>query len=360
MKVALVSLGPKGGAVHYVFSLANALVKYSEVIIITADYVDETYFSPKIKIIKVKTGKNRKGVLLNSFNIFNFYKIWKIFSNINVDIVHFASQHPWNFIVSFFVKQPIAYTLHDPKTHLGENPLVAFFYYLMILRANKIFVHSKIYLKKMLERNFYSKRVHYIPHGVLSFFSEWQNKDIKEELSVLFFGRIEKYKGIKYLLQAFYLVQKKIPIVKLIIAGEGKLDSYKKLINSISNIQILNYFIPDSGVAKLFQKAKVVVLPYIEATQSGVPFIAYTFKKPAIVTATGGLPELVDDGETGYIVKPADSVGLAQAIIKILKNEKNRKKMGQKGFEKMSKEFSWDKIALKTIEIYKEYSATDP
>jgi glycosyltransferase involved in cell wall biosynthesis len=352
MKVTLVSIGPRGGMAHYISQLANALVKHLKVTVVVADYMEESYFDPKIKIIKIKTGKNRRRVLLASFNLYNFYKIWKIFSKLDSDVVHFTSPHPWNFIVSFFVRQPIVYTLHDPKAHLGENPLIAFSYQLMIPRAKRIIVHSKVHQRYLFKKGFSKEKVYQIQHGDYSFLAKWQKPGRKEENSILFFGRIEKYKGLRHLLEAFSLVQKEIPGVKLVIAGQGDLRPYNNLIKKISDVEILNYFIPDSEIAKLFQKAKVVVLPYLEATQSGVPSIAYTFKKPVVATITGGLPELVDDRETGYLVKPGDSQALAQAIIKILKEDRRRKEMGQKGFEKMKRELSWDKIALKTIEVY--------
>lgn len=356
MRVTLVSIGPRAGMAHYISQLANALAEHLKVSAVVADYMEESYFNPKIKVIKIKTGKNRKQVLFASFNLFNFYKIWKIFSKLDSDIVHFTSPHPWNFIVSFFVKQPIVYTLHDPQPHLGENPLIAFLYQLMIPRAKRIIVHSKVHQKYLFEKGFSREKVYQIQHGDYSFLTKWQKSEIKEENNILFFGRIEKYKGIEYLLEAFSLIQKEIPGIKLIIAGQGDLMSYNKLIKKLSGVKVLNYFVPDSRVAEFFQKAKAVIMPYVEATQSGVPSIAYSFKKPVVATAIGGLLELIDHGQTGYLVKPADSQALAEAVIKLLKNDEKRKEMGEKGFEKMKKEFSWDKIALKTIEIYRTTS----
>ncbi|MBU1062814.1 MAG: glycosyltransferase family 4 protein [Patescibacteria group bacterium] len=348
IKICLISIGPRGGMAHYISALANALSKRVKVVVIVANYLDKEYFNENIEIINIKTGRNKKEALLNSFNVFNFYKIWKIFKRLDCDITHFVSQHPWNFLVSFFIKQPIFYTSHDPKAHLGENFLIAFSYYLMNFQAKKIFVHSKIYLKKTFKEKFIQ-----IPLGDCSFLTKWQKPEIKEENNILFFGRIEKYKGIEYLLKAFFLVNKENPESKLVIAGYGDLKSYSNLIKKNKNIEILNYFIPDSQIAELFQKAKLVVLPYTEATQSGVISIAYTFKKPVIATLTGGLPELVDHGKTGYLVEPKNSQALAEAIIKILKDDETRKKMGENGFEKMEKELSWDKIASKIIKEYK-------
>ena len=98
----------------------------------------------------------------------------------------------------------------------------------------------------------------------------------------------------------------------------------------------------------------MVVLPYIEASQSGIIPIAYAFKKPVVVTNVGSIPEVVDDGITGFIVPPKDPDALASAITKLLRDDKLRKEMGESAYRKMEEELSWDKIADKTIEVYRE------
>jgi len=107
-------------------------------------------------------------------------------------------------------------------------------------------------------------------------------------------------------------------------------------------------------VSELFQKASVVVLPYIDGSQTGIIPIAYAFKKPVIVTNVGSIPEVVDDGKTGYIVPPRNEKKLAEAIIDILRDEHKRKQMGENAYKKMKEELSWDKIAEKTIRVYEE------
>ncbi len=357
IKVTLVSIGPRGAMGYYIACLANALAKRIKVKVVVADYMDENYFDKEVKIIKIKTGRDRKRVLLATFNFYNFYKIWKIFSELDTDIVHFTSSHPWNFIISFFIKQPIVYTLHEPKILLGENPLLIFSYHLMISRAKRIIILAETFKEYLLKKDIPKERIYQISHGAFSFFRKWTKPDIKEESMILFFGRIEKYKGLDYLLKAFLLIKKEISKIKLTIAGPGNLRPYLKNIKNHSRLEILNFFIPDPKVAELFQRAKVIVLPYIEATQSGVPSIAYSFKKPVVATDVGGLSELVDDDKTGYLVKPKDTQALAQALIKILKDDKKRKEMGERGFEKMEREFSWEEIALKMVKVYEEVNS---
>jgi len=120
------------------------------------------------------------------------------------------------------------------------------------------------------------------------------------------------------------------------------------------NFIVHNYRIPYKEGAELFQRCSVVVLPYIDASQSGVIPTAYGFKKPIVVTDVGSIPEIVDDGVTGFIVPPRNTEALADAIVKLLEDEDLRKQMGESAYKKLKTDLSWDKIAEKTIEVYKK------
>jgi len=151
-------------------------------------------------------------------------------------------------------------------------------------------------------------------------FKIYEKTDLKEDGNViLFFGRIYEYKGLKYLIEAEPKISEKIPDIKIIIAGEGDdFAKYKSIIKNKENFIIYNYRIPYQQGAELFQRSSIVVLPYIEGSQSGVVPTAYSFKKPVVATDVGSIPEIVDDGVTGLIVSPGDSNELANAIIKLL------------------------------------------
>ena len=70
-----------------------------------------------------------------------------------------------------------------------------------------------------------------------------------------------------------------------------------------------------------FAAADLVVLPYISATQSGIAQIAYGFEKPVIVTDVGGLPDVVEDGKTGYVVESQNEAAIADAVMKFYENQ---------------------------------------
>jgi glycosyltransferase involved in cell wall biosynthesis len=95
-------------------------------------------------------------------------------------------------------------------------------------------------------------------------------------------------------------------------------------------------------------------LPYTEASQSGIIPLAYSYHKPVITTDVGGLSEVVDDGITGKIVPPCDTYKLAEAICMMLHDKDLTRQMGENAYQKQKTDLSWDLIAQKTIEVYRQ------
>jgi glycosyltransferase involved in cell wall biosynthesis len=170
---------------------------------------------------------------------------------------------------------------------------------------------------------------------------------------VLFFGRIRAYKGLAHLIEAADLVAEKVPDVKFLIAGSGDhLEEYAALTEHSERFIVRQGFVPMDAVGELFQRAAVVALPYIDASQSGVVPLAYVFGKPVVTTRVGSIPEVVDDGQTGYLIEPRDSAQLAEALIKLLTDPVLRHQMGQNALRKVHTELSWERIAEKTLQVY--------
>ncbi|MEO6733006.1 MAG: glycosyltransferase [Ferruginibacter sp.] len=145
-----------------------------------------------------------------------------------------------------------------------------------------------------------------------------------EELIMLFFGFIRKYKGLDILLEAMKILQSsfpvsKIPMPKLLVAGEFYDNSkqYEEQIEKLGikdDLILQTNFIADSDVKYYLCAADVVVQPYRTATQSGVTPLAYHFEKPMIVTNVGGLPAMVPDDKVGLVAEPT-AASIAEKII---------------------------------------------
>lgn len=171
----------------------------------------------------------------------------------------------------------------------------------------------------------------------------------KKEKVLLFFGFIREYKGLKYLIQAMPEIVRQLKEVKLLIVGdfadEEQKDSYVNLIKQCSvqeAVEIYDDYIPDKEVEKFFAACDLVVLPYTSATQSGIVQIAFGFEKPVVVTNVGGLPDVVEDGKTGYVVEAKEAAALAEAVIRYFKE--NRTEQFTENIQRQEYRFSWDRI----------------
>jgi glycosyltransferase involved in cell wall biosynthesis len=142
---------------------------------------------------------------------------------------------------------------------------------------------------------------------------------------VLFFGFVRKYKGLEYLIRALPQVLRNLP-AQLLIVGEfwEDRDAHLEMIEKLGlqqHVTVVDRYVPNEEIGLYFSAADVVVLPYVDATQSAVISLAYAFDKPVITTDVGGLPEVVTDGETGFVVPPRDHAALAAAIVKYFQGD---------------------------------------
>jgi glycosyltransferase involved in cell wall biosynthesis len=314
-----------------------------------------------------------EGIINANVNLYPFYyprlrypanlmMIYKIIHKINKfkpDVIHIQRGHAWfNMALPLLVKYCLVTTIHD--VILLDQPsqrIPAFTFRPPIIHANKLIVHGKK-LKDAMVR-LYKKSpedIHVLRRGVNSIYTRYIEQTFDDNgLTVMYFGRIWGYKGLKYLIEAEPIITKKVPDAKIVIAGVGEdFSKYEDMMVNRENFVVYNKFIPHGMVAELFQKSSLVVLPYVNGSQSGVIPMAYAFKKPVVVTDVGSLPENVDHGITGFIVPPADKEKLADAIIELLLKHRKRKKMGENAYRKTQNELCWKNIAIKTVEVYRE------
>ena len=249
------------------------------------------------------------------------YQINKYIKKINPDVIILDSHMLTYFCTTLSYRKKMLMIVHDPFFHSGEN--------LMIDRCLRK-IHFKLIQDKILlnenqkkefinHYNFNPADIHTSFLSVYDFLKFHQTKkdNASTQFNVLFFGRISPYKGIKFLLDAFVeiLSSKKISDMSLTIAGSGNFDfdieSYKKY----SEITIFNDYIYPENLANLIHQSSVVVCPYIDATQSGVVMSAFAFKKPVIATNVGGLPEMVENNNTGIIIEPKSKEAIITALL---------------------------------------------
>ena len=168
---------------------------------------------------------------------------------------------------------------------------------------------------------------------------------------ILFFGYIRSYKGLPNLLKALPLVLEEVDAT-LLIVGECYEDRsiYDRLIEAQSigdRVVFLDRYVPNEEVGLYFSAADVVVLPYREATQSGIIQIAFGFGVPVITTDVGGLGEVVRHGKTGFVVPPDDPRALADAVTRFYMEEHGAS--FSKNIMDDRDRFSWERL-VETVE----------
>ena len=197
-----------------------------------------------------------------------------------------------------------------------------------------------------------SSLVRKIYHPLYDFYLQWDADPSVGEtpadgpLRLLFFGKIRRYKGLSVFLRALAKVKEKIP-VRATIAGEFYVDPnpYRKIAARLGLDDILIWeerYVPNEDVPRLFRESDLVVLPYLEATQSGVVPVAYQFEVPVVASDVGGLSEVVVEGETGYLVPAGDSSALAERILRFRKNDEGTE--FRKNIRQFRQKLSWEQV----------------
>jgi glycosyltransferase involved in cell wall biosynthesis len=186
---------------------------------------------------------------------------------------------------------------------------------------------------------------------------------------LLFFGRIQPYKGLEHLVEALEILQASgSGEYQLIIAGEPKKEHasyWEELQTRIDNGPLRRWvlqriqFIPDEETEIYFKAADALVLPYRGIYQSGVLFLGYSFGLPVIATDVGTFPQEVISGETGFVCRREDPGDLARAIadyfISPLYLDLDNRRLLIQSRARTSN--SWDVVAAKTVEVYRELQA---
>lgn len=171
-------------------------------------------------------------------------------------------------------------------------------------------------------------------------------------LELLFFGFVRHYKGLDVLLEALALVGDDSDL-RLTVAGEfwkGS-EETERLIASLGvgdRVELVSRYLTEEEVAEYFARAHAVVLPYRDATGSGVVAVAYHYNKPVIVTRVGGLPDVVDHGETGLVVDPESPDALARAIKRLAGTDLEA--MAELVHRYKSEKLTWDGLARAVLE----------
>lgn len=368
----IVLIGPvypySSGISHYTSLLCSNLSKTYDVTMVSFSFqYPQFLYRKKQKDYSNDSFRiNGTKYWINTLNPFNWLKVAKNINELDPDLVIMEWWHPY-FTFCFrtlakSVRAKIIFICHNVLPH-EHVPLDKTWAGLTLKHADAFIVQSGLDekdLKCLLPDAVYKKTVHptydaFRMKNTSKAAARAQLSIKEDEQVLLFFGFVRKYKGLKYLIQAMPAIKKSLPKSRLLIVGDFG-DSKPEYLELIAQagvddvISIYDGYIPDKEVEQYFAASDVVVAPYVSATQSGIIQIAYGFEKPVIATAVGGLPDVVNDSVTGYLVESENPSALSDAVIRFF-NDTDIAAMEQ-GVRDAAYLFSWDRMNETIQELY--------
>jgi L-malate glycosyltransferase len=281
-----------------------------------------------------------------------------------IDVIHVHGAHELILLVKLFLPRvPVVFTVHG--YHGRQSPisyrLAAFFCNWF---ANQVIAVSQSELELLGAHHLKVHKTTLIYNGVVE---TKPNMSRIAELTEQFFlnsttqitigtaARLSEAKGLRYLILAVAQLIDRHPEIKLIIAGEGELES--ELHQMVIDLGISKHVVFAGYVADLHNLLflmKIFVLPSLQEPFGLVCAEAMSLRKPIVGTNVGGIPEQVVHGMTGFIVPPGDPNALAESIDQLLADPVLLATCGQKGYERYQEKFALAGMLQDTVDIYEK------
>jgi glycosyltransferase involved in cell wall biosynthesis len=364
-KVLIVSLQKMGGGARDGLEFSNGLVEdgFAHGAVISAGnvYAEEWAAQKNFRTtIKVSTyGSSKWSFLFWTMTLVRPLRFIMRVLKERPSVVHIINFHPWATLVYMarpFAGYKIIYAFQDNPFDPKEQPQPAmnaiersFLRHADVLAAYSEFIREDIHAYLP------AKTVVVLPLGIYGgLFPNMPEKKFHTtgKLAVLFFGRIERYKGVGLLVNAVELLSREKLDLEVTIAGRGTVDGgIARLITGLG-IVFKNYWITDWELRLLVTAADVIIAPYEKATQSGIISVALACHVPVIATRVGSFPEYIKDGVNGFLIEHS-AEELAAKLALLYANRDMLLKMSE-GARRVAKEFAWAAIGHTAIELYKK------
>ncbi len=363
VRAAILALHQWGGVAYYGCLLANAIGQCLPTLVIISKDMEGFRFDPRLKVEIIE--KDKIGPMPNPLA---YRRILRLVKHDNPDLVHDTSGNACKWSAGLWPllrrRWPLMITEHDPRPHAGMGSAFATLTRHIAWRcADHLIVHGEKCRQTLLDAGIQKDRISTNRHGIFSIYDQRRHTSVtEEENSILFFGELRPNKGIYRLSAIVRKVHALFPAARFIVAGKRtklparreaeKVRSAVELLKSTPGVEVHERYVGDDEVEYFLRRSALVILPYEEASQSGVIPLAYAFGKPVVAFEVGDLGESIVEGETGVLVHAGDDDAFAREIVGLLANDAKRRAMGREAYAWAQTELSWETIARRTIHDY--------
>ncbi|WP_027390799.1 glycosyltransferase family 4 protein [Chrysiogenes arsenatis] len=352
MNVLLVYWGRKGGGAKYAFEMAQALqdLVFLHISISKQSELFENFHSMALPEINIKTFNGKYSFLFRTFLLpIMLYRIAAYCKQNNIDLVYCPMAHVWGTALALTLKVfriPYILTVHDAELHPGDGGKALQMVLDWEIKLATATVTLTRNVQNLLSSRYLVKQNTIIPHGIFPYFQAKTPKVFPErKFRALFYGRIVAYKGLDLLLDAWRTIEKRFPQSILEIRGSGDITPYQEALSKCNNVSVYNRWINEAENENIFRSCHLCVLPYREASQSGVIAIAFAAAMPVIATPHDGLIEQLENG--GGLVCTEPSVdGLVSALTQVMSTPALYERLSSESLTQ-SQQLQWPVLAKK-------------
>lgn len=355
-RIMLLYWGRSSGGAKYTNEIIKELIKLYPNMFYSLSY-QNIYFEDLDKIINhkchINTYNNKTEFIFRTLILpFILIKIIYFIKINGIKIVYFPMHHLWSCFLPVLLKLvnvKTVLTVHDVTIHPGDGGFInQFLLDLNIRNSDRIICLTNSVSDALKKRhNIKSSNLSIIPCGANSYHHATSPKFLRfgDPIKIIFIGRISKYKGLDLLLEAWPKIKFAIPNAILSICGPGDISPYIPKIRADKTIICINKYLSDEEFGSLLELNHVAILPYIEASQSGVITSAFDAGMPVIVSPLSGLREQIAEGG-GIHFNDHSIDSLVDSVIYMLSNEEVYKKYSLDAIE-AAKQLRWEIISLK-------------
>lgn len=360
LRILFIAPAPRAGTVQYTHNLANALVRRGHSVTLVTGIGFELAAYPKnYQVMEVFDRYRPRPLRLWRF-------LWHCLT-FRPQVIHLqGAQHPALYIFLWALLRMLGrdcfvYTPQDVLPNSLRPYHIRAFHFLYA-RMRHVFLNARQNEPLVIEHfGVPHNRITVLPIADLTAFVRTHVTSEPPQIPadarvILCFGLIEPRKGIHTLLSAAPQVLREVPNALLLIVGKPLMDiaPLERQLAELGlqeRVQLVPQYVTFAQMAGYFTAARLLVLPYESGWNSGVLASAFGFGKPVIATRVGGFDEVVDDEETGLLVPPKDPIALAQAIIRLLRDDVLYARMVA-NVQHAAGQISWEAIAQITDDRY--------